>query len=724
MDGISEDMEYANKFFWHQRSIDLIGNGAFGKVHKGRNQETGEFVAIKTCDKLNTQQHAREIEILQQMDSPYVVKFIASDTIDQKDMNEPQQMVLIMELADGSVRDELKKLENMFGLPYQILLELIDHLEKGLSYLNSRKIAHRDVKPENLLIFNKSGRMIFKLCDFGGSRFLTDNFQPLHSICGTLGYLNEYSTANLARKTTALSYTKDECDLWSVGCTLFECATGILPFVPAKGPADTLGMYNMMISRPSDAIFGRVSETGQFLWQKDFPNGRCLYPTTFRRILSEFIRHLFDRREATRLTFNKFDEMCKELLNLKRMRVFKMNIICLEESYFDVYVKADIPAHDLICLLTLPTGSAIVYKSPPFPMSLIDCSSDIIVMGLQNNESYTLPIKLPELVVQSPFPQCNHEPTLHEMKLAAANTLNVERQTYKLQDAVLDVIRILRAVYAKLLREAQILSHDCDFASRLAKQLHLLSKAIALSKETIEERRAVENNAHSVVRELNFIGEAVKWICSMLQQIDVRIAVVESKHIAKEPSLKVELEAVVKLRTCSPCNHASENVLLMETDRKYLLNSYEKAVRNYDEKLKQLRDIFMEPLQMIARDMFDLSHKLFKTKKQLEETLQLITITEQTNECRLQIAQIANGNSNSAESKLMNGNELSSLLKEFELHARQQKVNAANSLALTKEWLLDMENPSQYFVDLTEDIPQWKYFIEIPQCLRRWEVAI
>lgn len=92
------------------------------------------------------------------------------------------------------------------------------------------------------------------------------------------------------------------------------------------------------------------------------------------------------------------------------------------------------------------------------------------------------------------------------MKLAAANTLNVERQTYKLQDAVLDVIRILRAVYAKLLREAQILSHDCDFASRLAKQLHLLSKAIALSKETIEERRAVENNAHSVVRELNFIG--------------------------------------------------------------------------------------------------------------------------------------------------------------------------------------------------------------------------
>ncbi|VDN87380.1 unnamed protein product, partial [Brugia pahangi] len=197
-------------------------------VHKGRNQETGEFVAIKTCNRFNTQQHAREIEILQQISSPHIVRFIASDTIDQKNVNGTKQMVLIMELADGSVRDELKKLENMFGLSYQILLQLIDHLEKGLSYLNSKKIAHRDVKPENLLIFNNSGRMIFKLCDFGGSRLLTDNFQPLHSICGTPGYLNEYSTANLARKTTTLTYTKDECDLWSVGCTLFECATGIL----------------------------------------------------------------------------------------------------------------------------------------------------------------------------------------------------------------------------------------------------------------------------------------------------------------------------------------------------------------------------------------------------------------------------------------------------------------------------------------------------------------
>lgn len=81
----------------------------------------------------------------------------------------------------------------------------------------------------------------------------------------------------------------------------------------------------------------------------------------------------------------------------------------------------------------------------------------------------------------------------------------MKRQTHELQNAMLDVIGILRAIHVKLLKEAEILTHDCSFASCLAKQLRLLSKAIALNKETVEERKAVENNAISIARELNFI---------------------------------------------------------------------------------------------------------------------------------------------------------------------------------------------------------------------------
>ncbi|VDK29877.1 unnamed protein product [Gongylonema pulchrum] len=249
-------------------------------------------------------------------------------------MNTRGSRALIMELADSNVGDELHKLENFFGLPYLMLIRLISHLVQGLSYLNSEKIAHRDLKPENILIFNQPDGMKFKLCDFGGSRIVTDNCQPLHSICGTPGYLNVNITANLAHNTKALPYTKDECDLWSVGITLFKCATGVLPFIPANGCADTVGMHSMMINRPADAICGHVSEDGRFVWEKDFPKGRCLYPRTFRRVLREFFRRLFDKREATRLTFETFAAMCEELIGLRRIPVFKTNIM-LFEDYFD-----------------------------------------------------------------------------------------------------------------------------------------------------------------------------------------------------------------------------------------------------------------------------------------------------------------------------------------------------------------------------------------------------
>uniref|UniRef100_A0A1I8F1G0 Uncharacterized protein n=1 Tax=Wuchereria bancrofti TaxID=6293 RepID=A0A1I8F1G0_WUCBA len=185
----------------------------------------------------------------------------------------------------------------------------------------------------------------------------------------------------------------------------------------------------------------------------------------------------------------------------------------------------------------------------------------------------------------------------------------------------------------------------------------------------------------------------------MLQQIDVRIAVVESKHIAKEPSLKGELETVVKYRTFSPYNHASENALQMETDRKYLLNSYEKVVRNYDEKLKQLCDIFIEPLQMIARDMFDLSHKLFKTKKQLDETLQLIAITEQTNECRLEAAEIASGNLNNSVSKSTEKNELSSV-KRIRTACKAAKNQCFNFFGFNKRMASRYERLSRIGISL------------------------
>ncbi|VDK40822.1 unnamed protein product [Gongylonema pulchrum] len=75
---------YTENYVWLQRGTDLLGHGAFGRVHKGRNLKTGEFVAVKTCNSSGGGQLTREIELLRQMDSPFIVRFIATELVRYK----------------------------------------------------------------------------------------------------------------------------------------------------------------------------------------------------------------------------------------------------------------------------------------------------------------------------------------------------------------------------------------------------------------------------------------------------------------------------------------------------------------------------------------------------------------------------------------------------------------------------------------------------------------
>ena len=104
-----------------------------------------------------------------------------------------------------------------------------------------------------------------------------------------------------------MTYTRDQCDNWSCACTIFECATGRLPFLTAKGifacfvfgesetkvfqkvllesiqnfsgPHDFAGMYNMMLERPPDIVCGHTDPgTGEYVWSKELPHGGCGYP--------------------------------------------------------------------------------------------------------------------------------------------------------------------------------------------------------------------------------------------------------------------------------------------------------------------------------------------------------------------------------------------------------------------------------------------------------------
>lgn len=679
-------ISYTSSFFWMERSADMVGRGSFGQVHKGRHRETGEFVAVKTCDRRDDAQHEREIDILKKLDSPYIVKLVAVQTIE--DLS--GRRAIIMELADGNVRDELAKAENYFGLPYETLLKMISHLERGLSYLNVQMIAHRDVKPANILIFNNQNDVTFKLCDFGGSRRVDSSTQPLHSICGTPGYLNKFTAANLARRTQALAYTKDECDLWSVGCTIFECATGRLPFIPAGGLTDSLAMHNLIVSRPADVIYGDAKPDGTFVWGRELPRHRCFYPKSLRLILTEFLRRLFDTHE-TRLNFQQFSDLCIELVSLRRFKVFNVNKLLFEDYFdrssanrferanFEDDIQEELPRHDAVCVFTLPSGLALSSLSF-INKTIMDGASNMVVMALEKqNDYFTIPLLTPEPAVSS-VPYIDELlSSNHERKFTIANILRLERQFDAVSSFAKGVIAFCHSFW-DIIDKAVDTSHTkIDAAQRIIDAVRLQSAALSLGRP-FQEKTAIEGNAGLVTREIQINKRNMNGLRSRMQQIKEDIDRADAIQISKCRSIKEKLDIVVKNRTIESASGLPRNNVLAEADSRFLFNSLKNAISVFENRSSQIGGIINGQIGVILGNLYGTSTALDKAKKQMEESMQLVDVTQQTNQHRIQINEQDAPKSDTSRASDTN---FSSALKKAMMEARQQRAKAEESLRRT-----------------------------------------
>jgi TANK-binding kinase 1 len=108
--------------------------------------------------------------------------------------------------------------------------------------LKRLNIAHRDIKPNNILLsILPHGEHVYKLTDFGAAKEIDTNEQ-FTSIVGT----EEYLYPGLYEKAFYKSYSRNkfkaEVDLWSIGVTLYHTATGQLPFRVCGGRSNHDGM--------------------------------------------------------------------------------------------------------------------------------------------------------------------------------------------------------------------------------------------------------------------------------------------------------------------------------------------------------------------------------------------------------------------------------------------------------------------------------------------------
>ncbi|KAM1676868.1 hypothetical protein FF1_042213 [Malus domestica] len=194
--------------------IELVGEGSFGKVYKGRRKHTGQTVAMKFIMKHGKSDKdihnlRQEIEILRKLKHENIIEMLDS-------FESPQEFCVVTEFAQGEL---FEILEDDKCLPEEQVQAIAKQLVRALHYLHSNRIIHRDMKPQNILIGAGS---IVKLCDFGFARAMSTNTVVLRSIKGTPLYMAPELVREQPYNHTA--------DLWSLGVILYELFVGQPPF--------------------------------------------------------------------------------------------------------------------------------------------------------------------------------------------------------------------------------------------------------------------------------------------------------------------------------------------------------------------------------------------------------------------------------------------------------------------------------------------------------------
>ncbi len=145
--------------------LGTIGEGTYGVVLKARHKESGQIVAIKKFKESEQDEQVRktalrEVRILRQLRQENIVTLIEV-------FRRKKRLYLVFEYVESTLLEELERRPE--GLEPLDVKKIMWQLVRGVDYLHSHQVIHRDVKPENLLL-SRSG--ILKLCDFGFARTL------------------------------------------------------------------------------------------------------------------------------------------------------------------------------------------------------------------------------------------------------------------------------------------------------------------------------------------------------------------------------------------------------------------------------------------------------------------------------------------------------------------------------------------------------------------------
>ncbi|XP_068778240.1 death-associated protein kinase 2-like isoform X2 [Struthio camelus] len=280
--------------------LEKLGSGHFGVVKRCRQRSTGTFYAAKFVKMrkrrgsrlgLDRAQVEREVSILQQLDHPNIMRL--HDLFASK-----AETVLILELIGGGELFDFIAEKEM--LSEEEAVEFLAQILRAVEYLHARRIAHLDLKPENIMLLEKDvPEPRIKIVDFGLAQKLEDGV-AFKSLCGTPQYIAP-EVINYEPLSTAT-------DMWSIGVITYILLSGLSPF---QGETDAETLCNVVAGAYDfeERYFGDTSEPAK-----------------------DFIRLLLVREPAQRLTASQclghpWIKLCYNMVSACN-RLCRMRLLC------------------------------------------------------------------------------------------------------------------------------------------------------------------------------------------------------------------------------------------------------------------------------------------------------------------------------------------------------------------------------------------------------------